>query len=205
MDTKRSEVLDRLARGRDKWFVSVEEVLPRWLGFVAFLEPLLPGEAIKVVIPGAVGEEYIYESSWRKRRIELGLEKRPEPVVTPEEDDAWNEKRMDAIGINGGEALHYGMTPVEAVEWSGQDTGAHYRYSYRAKVTQADADRGHVDVKLDPYRICEIYQVGGGPREHIVKKGLRGLRKGDTERGLIKQLRDALDRWEEMLDEDEGK
>jgi hypothetical protein len=151
---------------------------------------------------------YMYEISeqdWRERRIELGLEKRPEPDVTPDEDDAWNERRMDAIGINGGEALHYGVTPVESVEWSDKDTGAHYRYSHRAKVSQADADRGYVDVKLDPYRICDIYQTGGGPREHIVKKGLRGLRKGDTERGLIKQLRDALDRWEEMLDEDEGK
>jgi hypothetical protein len=158
----------------------------------------------------------ITEQDWRDRRIELGLEKRPEPDVTQEEDDAWNEKRMDAIWQNGNDGLSYHIdadgkvaglgfqcVDVDDVGWGvAADTGAHYRYSYRAKVSQADANRGYVDVKLDPYRICDIYQVGGGPREHIVKKGLRGLRKGDTEWGLIKQLRDALDRWEEMVKED---
>lgn len=84
------------------------------------------------------------------------------------------------------------------------DTGSHYRHSLRVRVTLADLQRGHIDVKLDPYRICSIYQTGGGPREHIVKKGLRGTRKGDSERDLIHQLRDALNRWEEMLDEDEA-
>lgn len=84
----------------------------------------------------------------------------------------------------------------------GADTGAHYRYSYRARITDEDIARGFVEVKLDPYRIADIYQLGGGPREHIVKKGLRGTAKGDTERGLIRQLRDALNRWEEMLVED---
>lgn len=147
-------------------------------------------------------DEGVAISEWRERRIELGLDKKPDPEVTPEEDEAWNEARMDAIGLNGGEALHYDVTPVGEVEWSAKDTGAHYRYEYRANVTQGDADRGYVSVKLDPYRICSIYETGGGPREHIVKKALRGTRKGDTERGLIKQLRDALDRWEEMLEED---
>lgn len=84
------------------------------------------------------------------------------------------------------------------------DTGAHYRYVYRVRVTEADAAHGFVEVKLDPYRIAKVYELGGGPREHIVKKGLRGTRKGDSERELINQLRDALDRWEEMLDEDEA-
>lgn len=71
------------------------------------------------------------------------------------------------------------------------DTGAHYRYVYQG-------------IKMDPYRICRIYGMEGGPREHMTKKLLRGTRKGDSERGLIHQLRDALDRWEEMLDEDEA-
>lgn len=83
------------------------------------------------------------------------------------------------------------------------DTGRHYRYVHRVAVTQEDAVRGFVEVKLDPYRIADIYDLGGGPREHVVKKGLRGTTKGDSERDLVRQLRDALDRWDEMLDEDD--
>lgn len=110
-------------------------------------------------------------------------------------EEQWRDRRIE-LGLE--KKVEEEAVVVDVQE----DTGAHYRYSHRAKVSQADADRGYVDVKLDPYRICSIYQVGGGPREHIVKKGLRGLRKGDTELGLIKQLRDALDRWEEMVKED---
>lgn len=84
------------------------------------------------------------------------------------------------------------------------DTGAHYRYAYHAKITDEDVARGFVQVNLDPYRIADIYNLGGGPREHIVKKGLRGTGKGSSERQLIKELRDALNRWEQMLIEDES-
>lgn len=216
MRMKKDEALDRLARGRDAWFQSDKERLPSWMdgaGLTLYSSSMV---GVHVVNETVMSETWcIGESAWRQRRIELGLDKRPEPDVTPKEE-AWNEKRMDAIGQNGGEGLHYEALGAYKLGGPGtkhlrtpcslkEDTGAHYRHSFRAKVTQADADRGYVDVKLDPYRICDIYQTGGGPREHIVKKGLRGLRKGDTERGLIKQLRDALDRWEEMLDEDEGK
>lgn len=83
-----------------------------------------------------------------------------------------------------------------------EDTGAHYRYGHTVALTQADIERGLVDVKLDPYRIARIYDLGGGPREHIVKKALRGTGKGGSEQQLINELRDALDRWEEMLGED---
>ena len=83
------------------------------------------------------------------------------------------------------------------------DPGSHYRYTYRQKVTAEDLERGYVDVKFDPYRVCDIYKIGGGPREHIVKKGLRGPDKGHTERELIGELQSCLDRWEEMLNEDE--
>ena len=60
-------------------------------------------------------------------------------------------------------------------------------------------------VKADPYRICKLYDIKGGPHEHITKKCLRGVNKDDginTELDLIKVLRGQLDRWEEMIKED---
>ena len=60
-------------------------------------------------------------------------------------------------------------------------------------------------VKIDPYRICKLYGINGGPHEHITKKCLRGVHKDDginNELELIQVLRGQLDRWEEMLIED---
>lgn len=57
-------------------------------------------------------------------------------------------------------------------------------------------------VKLDPYRIAQLYEIGGGPQEQVLKKALRGCHKGHEELQVIKEIRQALDRWEEMLEED---
>lgn len=70
------------------------------------------------------------------------------------------------------------------------DKGAHYRrFEYKG-------------VKFDPYRVCQLYDIGGGPREHMLKKLLRGTTKGHTERELVAELQCSLDRWKEMLEED---
>ena len=61
-------------------------------------------------------------------------------------------------------------------------------------------------VKVDPYRVCKLYGIQGGPREHATKKLLRGLDKDNginTELDLINEIRGQLDRWEEMIKEDE--
>lgn len=57
-------------------------------------------------------------------------------------------------------------------------------------------------VKLDPYRIAQVYEIGGGPQEQVLKKTLRGCHKGHEALQVIKEIRQALDRWEEMLEED---
>lgn len=56
--------------------------------------------------------------------------------------------------------------------------------------------------KLDPYRICQLYGVGGGPREQILKKCLRGVRKGDDEMKVVDDIIIAALRWKEMLMEE---
>jgi hypothetical protein len=69
------------------------------------------------------------------------------------------------------------------------DPGKHYRYHFKG-------------VKIDPYRIAKIYNLGGGPREHMVKKLLRGFDKGHTEEQLVAELQSCLDRWKEMMGEE---
>jgi len=85
----------------------------------------------------------------------------------------------------------------------GTDPGAHYRWEIRRRITDDDIARGWVSVKVDPYRIARVAGLGGGPHEHSVKKLLRGEAKGHEARELIREVRCCLDRWSEMLDEDE--
>lgn len=80
-------------------------------------------------------------------------------------------------------------TAVDPEEVKAVDPGEHYRYSYHG-------------VNIDPYRICRIYDLGGGPREHMTKKLLRGSGKGHEELELINELQCCLDRWREMYEED---
>ncbi|MDB4312246.1 hypothetical protein N9937_02325 [bacterium] len=85
-----------------------------------------------------------------------------------------------------------------------EDKGSHYRYSFKAKIDKEDLLNGYVEVNLDPYRVCEVYGVGGGAREHIVKKALRGVDKGHTTKELLDELQCCLDRWKQMEEEKVG-
>lgn len=80
------------------------------------------------------------------------------------------------------------------------DKGKHYRYAFRLNLTQEDIDSGFVMVNVDPYRISEVYNLGGW-REHLVKKAIRGTEKGHTEDELLEELQCTLDRAKQMLEE----
>ena len=93
-----------------------------------------------------------------------GAEPCPEdPFASPEEDEAWAEaeKRMDAIGQNGG-------------------TGEHYK---------APASKYHVQIKgqwVDVYDILTAYSVTNPADAHAIKKmlcpGKRGVKDGIQDR-----------------------
>lgn len=85
-----------------------------------------------------------------------------------------------------------------------EDKGSHYRYSYTVKVTEEDLERGFVSIKLDPYRICKICSLEGGPLEHIAKKSLRGMGKGHSLKDLYKEIICCAERGLEMIEEDEN-
>ena len=78
----------------------------------------------------------------------------------------------------------------------------HYQNFYTRPLTEEEIAAGEVSIKLDPYRVCDALNIGGGAREQIVKKGLRWTSKGDDERQVIKEIMQACERRLEMLDED---
>jgi len=95
---------------------------------------------------------------WQAARDEL-----ISPFSSPEEDEAWQaaEKRMDAIGHNGG-------------------TGDHY---------EAPASKYHVQIKgqwVDVYDILAAYNVTNPADAHAIKKmlcpGQRGAKNGIQDR-----------------------
>ncbi len=81
---ERNDVLNKLARGRDKWFKSASEELPTWLRTIAYLNEGFCRNDVRVVIPDGSAGRLIYEDHWRERRIELGLEKKVEEEVMSE-------------------------------------------------------------------------------------------------------------------------
>jgi len=78
----------------------------------------------------------------------------------------------------------------------------HYDNYYIRPLTDEEIEQGEVKIKFDPYRICDVLNIGGGAREQIVKKGLRWTSKGDNERKVIKEIMQACERRLEMLRED---
>lgn len=80
----------------------------------------------------------------------------------------------------------------------------HYR-THRVRFTLTDDEiaSGQLIRHVDPYKFVRVFDLGGGPREHLVKKCMRFTSKGHTERQVIEELQQILNRWKELLD-DEG-
>lgn len=124
--------------------------------------------------------------------------------------DGWAWRNMGEMAVLVPvELLNSAVTSAYCIcfaEWSRSeiknDVGSHYRFIFKHKITEVDMERGYAMVKTDPYRVCKIYGVDGGPREHIIKKALRGKGKGHSELELVNELQSCLDRWKEMLNED---
>lgn len=55
---------------------------------------------------------------------------------------------------------------------------------------------------MDPYRIALVHGVDHPVAFHMVKKLLRGGRKGHDENTLVAELQCCLDRWKQLIEED---
>lgn len=78
----------------------------------------------------------------------------------------------------------------------------HYQVFYGRPLTKEEKTTGRLKIQLDPYRMADVLQLGGGAREQIFKKAARWTTKGDNERQVIKEIQQACTRRLEMLDED---
>lgn len=99
--------------------------------------------------------------------------------------------------MNLKERLEAAIPPVK------QDPGAHYRYSYTVKLTEADKERGYVRINLDPFRIAVIYGMTNFALMTILKKCLCAGNRGYKD--LVQDLKDiigAAQRNLQMIEED---
>lgn len=72
---------------------------------------------------------------------------------------------------------------------SNADIGKHYRFSFKG-------------VKLDPYRIFEVYRISHPAQQHAIKKLLRA---GNSVKSLEQDIDEVivtLNRWKEMMQEE---
>lgn len=65
---------------------------------------------------------------------------------------------------------------------------SHYKFSFNG-------------VKLDPYRILDVYQISHPAQQHAIKKLLRAGKSVKTLRQDVEEVQMTLTRWLEMMDE----
>lgn len=70
-----------------------------------------------------------------------------------------------------------------------KDLGAHYNFMYK-------------NIKVDPYRIFEIYGITNAAQQHAIKKLLRAGKSVKTLEQDIAEVQITLTRWQAMIEED---
>jgi hypothetical protein len=76
----------------------------------------------------------------------------------------------------------------EEESFDSKDLGSHYRHEYNG-------------VKLDVYRILDVYNITDAPQQHAIKKLLRGVSKGHTELEFWTEVKQIVERKIEMMGE----
>ena len=89
------------------------------------------------------------------------------------------------------QALELVESAVEAESQVGTEKSldSHYKYSFNG-------------VKLDPYRILEVYGIANPAQQHAIKKLLRAGKSIKDLKQDIEEVQMTLTRWLEMIEED---
>jgi hypothetical protein len=94
--------------------------------------------------------------------------------------------------------------PVTQNEIKQEDAGSHYRRKYKVKINSEDIEKGYVEVNLDAARIASIYGITNHMQFFVLKKNLCAGNRGFKDvRRDIGDIKNACDRWIQMMDEDE--
>lgn len=83
------------------------------------------------------------------------------------------------------------MQPAGSIGASTPEIGKHYRFTYKG-------------IKLDPYRIFRIYKITDPEQQHAIKKLLRAGQSVKSLKQDIAEVKKTLDRWLEIIEEDEA-
>ena len=104
--------------------------------------------------------------------------------------ESTREDRVEVIMDNLG-VLHYFPESLELIEDQSKETEdyEYYKYSYKG-------------IKLDPYRILDIYKITCPAQQHAIKKLLRAGNSVKELKQDITEVIDTLKRKLEMLEED---
>ena len=70
------------------------------------------------------------------------------------------------------------------------EIGKHYKFEYKG-------------IRLDPYRILDLYEINHPAHQHAIKKLLRAGKSLKSLRTDILEVAETLDRYIKMMDEDE--
>ena len=81
------------------------------------------------------------------------------------------------------------LTRLDELNEQVKDLGSHYRNEFKG-------------VKVDVYRVLQIFEVTDPVAQHIVKKLLRGTKKGHDEITVWNEVFQACERKKEMIEEE---
>ena len=84
-----------------------------------------------------------------------------------------------------------------------KDEGEHYRFSLEIQLTKQEAEEKIVEIRLDPFRVAQIYGMEDFALQTILKKTLVAGNRGHKD--LAQDLKDiicAAQRKLEMIEED---
>ncbi len=125
----------------------------------------------------------------------------PEPIRTgfmPEgyETDPGHPTRGTGVRFGSSGKAYYPDSAEDEIRTDPPVNSAQYSHYFKAIPTTLT----HIDI----YRVCDLFDVGGGPVEHAIKKLLCAGRRGSKDRKRdITEAMNSLQRAIEMITEDE--
>jgi hypothetical protein len=85
------------------------------------------------------------------------------------------------------------------------DPGAHYRFNYRAKLSESDIKNGYIDIQLDPARVAKAWDMKSFMLMTVLKKLARAGKSHNSYEEDLVDCQDALRRELEIIKEDKVK